>query len=579
MGPLPHSPLRNICHRGRRRRGLGGPVAARAPARRDTPRRRCAHARPFCVGSALCPGKCATCDGYTVQSQGCVSVFDSRCRRLGVWIGCAARLPCLTGIYPGACLLHRLYMQVVSNSATLSSPSLVPIIASLFRAAAVMQLQGVLMPPACTGAYPFESEVSLMGIALGAWIICIAAYYSRSLERLGNLSPKVALCGRVALTVALVLYSSSANTAMSLLNCSALTTVVGSVTALDGGSAAAAAATLTTPTAAGRSAMVVVHVLQKNPYFVCWEGSHRAAGILAAATMALYIATLPVVLLGWSWKDPWLQEQLHQECKLEPETNPASCTCKRRRSDDVTHASGERFVQNPMRTRAVRHHGKLGASLATAPAGSGTSSPSPRRNDAPDTILQPVLKDYVPAAWYTKLADVLLLLVLALLRALVPRPTNVTLISMKAAVSCTFLLAVCAHVLLVRPYVPQQAWKNWVRALLLFDSAGCALLNAAVSALDAGLGGPRLRASVPVGSYILLVLCCITLVVLLWRFVVSVYAGLACLVLCASQVVPFLNCHCCTSMFICRRGGRAARHGRRKQGTASSFKPGAAFFL
>ena len=97
--------------------------------------------------------------------------------------------------------------------------------------------------------------------------------------------------------------------------------------------------------------------------------------------------------------------------------------------------------------------------------------------------------------------------------------------------SCTLLLSVCAHVLLVRPYVPQQAWKSWVRALLLFDSAGCALLNAATSALDAGVGGPRLRASVPVGSYILFVLCCITLIVLVWQFGVSMYAGAVCNVL------------------------------------------------
>ena len=58
LGPLPHPPLRPLRYRGHCRRSLGGPAAARAPARRDTPGRRRAHARPLCVGSHLSPGSC-----------------------------------------------------------------------------------------------------------------------------------------------------------------------------------------------------------------------------------------------------------------------------------------------------------------------------------------------------------------------------------------------------------------------------------------------------------------------------------------------------------------------------------------
>ena len=425
-------------------------------------------------------------------------------------------------------------LQVVSSAATVSSPSLAPLLASLFRAAAALQLQGVLMPPACTGAYPFESEVSLMGLALCAWLLCIAMYYSRHRIALrGRLSQAVILCGRTALTVAVVFYSSSASTAVSLLNCPSVSVAVGSLAALDGGAAVTYAGMTTNDS--GRGTTVAVRVLGKNPFFVCWEGSHRAAGILATVTLTLYVAVLPVLLLGWAWKDPWLQAQLRKERGSE---HIPVCTCGRRKKDFV---DGEQFVQNPMRTKTARHvvmrrpeheREQRELSIATAvrsvsssPSSSLNPCPSPSPCHTPDPMLQPVLGDYVPTAWYTKLADVLLLLVLALLRVLVPQPATVAHIATKAAVTCSLLLAVCAHVLLVRPYLPQQAWKNWVRALLLFDSSGCALLNAAVSALDSGLGGPRLRASVPVGSYILLVLCCITLGVLLWRFGVSMYAG------------------------------------------------------
>lgn len=407
--------------------------------------------------------------------------------------------------------------QVVSNAATVSSPSLVPLLASFFRAAAVLQLEGVLLPPACTGAYPFESEVSLMILAVFAWTLCITMYYSRCvcvrLGRLGSLngnaSKAAVSCGRAALTAALVLYSSSASTAVSLLYCSSHSVAADSVKALDGGWAAAG----TTTAGAGRGA-VDVQVLVKNPYFICWEGSHRIAGIIAAITLAVYVTALPIVLLVWAWKNQMLQSQLRQS---------ASCGCIKR--DAV--AGHARYVQNPM-LKPASMFAFRDASLNTRSSSSTTrkcsSSLIPSQN-APDLLLQPLFGDYISSAWYTKLTDVLLLLVLALLRALVPRPTTVVLIATKAATSCTLLLAVCAHVLLVRPYVPQQAWKNWVRALLLFDSAGCALLNAAVSALDAGFGGPLFRASVPVGSYILLAFCCITLGVLLWRFVVSIYTG------------------------------------------------------
>ena len=189
-------------------------------------------------------------------------------------------------------------MQVVSNAATVSSPSLAPLLASLFRAAATMQFQGVLMSPACTGAYPFESEVSLMCLALCAWWLCIILYYSRCrLALRGHLSQTAILVGRTALTFAIVLYSSSASTAVSLLNCPSVSVAVGSLAALDGGAAVTYAGMAAND--AGRGSMVAVRILGKNPFFcllggqspLCWapgcyhfgtlrcDAPHRAARV------------------------------------------------------------------------------------------------------------------------------------------------------------------------------------------------------------------------------------------------------------------------------------------------------------
>ena len=50
-------------------------------------------------------------------------------------------------------------LQTVAQAAPSSAAALPPFLATLFRGLAVLQLDGVLLPPACTGAYAFESEV------------------------------------------------------------------------------------------------------------------------------------------------------------------------------------------------------------------------------------------------------------------------------------------------------------------------------------------------------------------------------------------------------------------------------------
>jgi len=117
----------------------------------------------------------------------------------------------------------------------------------------------------------------------------------------------------------------------------------------------------------------------------------------------------------------------------------------------------------------------------------GPISASKPHEPSPDPALGVFFYDYKPAAWYTKHLDLGLLLLLSLFRALLPRPTTLAGIAGKTATVCVALLASCAHVLWVRPYLEADAWMGWVRALLLMDSLGVTLLGATTLAMDAGL--------------------------------------------------------------------------------------------
>lgn len=50
-------------------------------------------------------------------------------------------------------------LQTVAQAAPASAASLPAFLSTLFRGIAVLQLDGVLLPPACTGSYAFESQV------------------------------------------------------------------------------------------------------------------------------------------------------------------------------------------------------------------------------------------------------------------------------------------------------------------------------------------------------------------------------------------------------------------------------------
>ena len=92
-----------------------------------------------------------------------------------------------------------------------------------------------MLPPACTGAYAFASQVGAMGAALGVWTAAVLAYALTSPYNSGRLHRWGRLGGRAALTAALVLYPSATAAAASLLHCTPVTVSARALSTLDGG--------------------------------------------------------------------------------------------------------------------------------------------------------------------------------------------------------------------------------------------------------------------------------------------------------------------------------------------------------
>lgn len=309
-----------------------------------------------------------------------------------------------------------------------------------------MQVEGVLLPSACVGEYPFQTEVGVMGVAL-----CLTSI-TASVALYGKQAPAwLRDLGVVCLRAVLLLYPVVAKDAMSLLSCSSVSLSPAGASSLDGGPVL----TLD-PTSSLRASLVSLEVLSNNPLYVCWApgGSHRPAGILAAIVLV-------VVVIG-IWLVTFVSALLVQ--------------CAARVS--ILNASDENSVMSPR--------------LA---------------------FLAPFLTDYRSNSWYTRHADLLFTVVLAALQALLLHPRSIGAICAKTAVTGTAALALAVHALYVRPFIPAHAWRVPVRAALLLLTLACSVVNAAVSATEAGLSSPNREAVFSI-SIVLIVFFCIVMCIL-----------------------------------------------------------------
>jgi len=389
-------------------------------------------------------------------------------------------------------------LQVVSDAASVLSSSLPPLVTMLYEALSVLQLQGVLQPTACTGAMPFTPEVSMLSVALGLWVATVCLFYCAK-------SPRMRLAGQFALMLTLVLYPATTADAVGLLSCQSVTISAQSASSLDGGPPFET-------TQRSRDAIATLAVSSLDSSFVCWQGHHRVPAYLAALALPVYVFGLPALLFLWLLHDPWAWVpdrlgSLPSASKRHKSSHNVRSCCSRphialasRTAGDESEAAplaGSFSGANPLRRRQRRSHNPTKA---------------PKKPAFPDHFLG-FMYDCKSSAWYTVHMDLAVLLLLSLFRALLPRPTDLVGITVKTAVICGALLFSCIHVLWMQPY--PDAWRGWLRALSLLDALSITLLAASALALDAGLGGVSLSASIVAGGYAVFALCVVTFTVLL----------------------------------------------------------------
>ena len=267
-----------------------------------------------------------------------------------------------------------------------------------------------------------------------------------------------------------VLYPSTTLTAARLLVCDSISLSALGASLLDGGPTLAAAAS--------PDELVRLSVSSSNPYFVCWSwsGHHAGVGSLAAIVLPLYVLGLPALTLWWLWRDPWVAAEVMRE---KAASVGHAYTPGPRGIDDVSGKEGNAAASS------------LDLASPTVDFDTTVSPPATGSSPAvlPDPLLGVFFYDYKPTAWYTKHIDLVILLLLSLLRALLPRPDGIGGIVAKAAVICVTLLAACAHVLWFRPYLDADAWMGWVRG------GGRQASGAAITCFPPRVSGPCIAAS------------------------------------------------------------------------------------
>lgn len=369
--------------------------------------------------------------------------------------------------------------QVVSNVAQDCSSRLPGVLRSLYAGVALLQLQGVSLPPACLDGYPFSNDVAILGLAVGAWLLSLAA----ALVHQRHFTDSVAL--RRAVTVctllALYLHPSASSSALRMLDCRTVQLTAAAVAALED-SAGGSTASSTQLDFSASASLTTVSVLASNPVVPCFGRLHAPAGGFAAAALLAYIAALPAFTLVWLWRDARLAFDLG----VLRQTSGLG----RRRRSRVNAIDGKSLQED-------------------APIRNAAALPPPPRSTP---MLHPFLggSDYGAPSWYLRHVDMVILFCLAATKSLLSTPASLAEVTTKLAVTLS-LLTLLAVVLVAVPNPFLLRWKRPVRIGLIVLSAACACVDAASRALDLGYGGPALAATLTPGAYVIIILTVVTL--------------------------------------------------------------------
>lgn len=381
-------------------------------------------------------------------------------------------------------------VQVVSNVSQENSSDLMPAaLLSLYRVVALLQLQGVALPPSCTGSYLFLGDVAIFAIALSLWGLSFAFAMTRRGHRLAG------LLARIAMFAAVYLHPRVTSGAVNLLNCETLSLSPQELSVMDGGDDTVQ----TSGQALGQHQ--ALPVLASNTFILCFRGQHTSAGAVALVTLVLFVTLLPAVSFSWLWRDPWLRQAVRGGPPVPDsgEVTPVTSAHARRRSSAITPAAIDIRPAEPV-------------SDANKPRGKHVSM-------KPDPTLHVFLdySDYHVHAWWFRHFDMLIVGGLAAIGSIFPLPITITQVGVKLGVTLA-ILSVSLVVLFCVPNPYAAPWKRSVRFALIALAMGCAALNGVTRAVVLGYDSDLLRASIAPGAYCIVVLFVITVTILLVGF-------------------------------------------------------------
>jgi hypothetical protein len=213
-------------------------------------------------------------------------------------------------------------LQVLAAVGKSASPGLPPFIERIFSALSALQLEAISTPSACyKNLYPFASEVSqfvvVLALSLGlwAWLLVTRGGGRPASEnsKPGATSTCARLWSRIAgflpgacFAALSLLYSIAASSALTLVKCDTIQTSLLAYTTLNRDDDSMTPESLL---ASGRldGSLVTVSVLSSNPSYVCYQGDHKPAGVLAWLTLVLFVAGYPLWTCLWlRWRLPML---------------------------------------------------------------------------------------------------------------------------------------------------------------------------------------------------------------------------------------------------------------------------------
>ena len=241
-------------------------------------------------------------------------------------------------------------------------------------------------------------QVGIMASALAAWMLTLAIYaFARGRAR---------AAGSLFLSGTSLLHPTAAGAAFGLLSCQTVVVKPVAVASLDGGTGYAGAG----------GDLVSVPLLFANPFYVCFAGSHRPAAVVAATTIAAFVALFPLATWAMLRKDPWLRSALAAQALAQGPTDTSgrvqSVAAIDRKEASFAVGGG---IASQVELPAVQH-----ASGGGAPA-------APQDLPAEDPFLRPILGDsgYQFIYWWFGHVELFATLALAALEAFIPRPVTV----------------------------------------------------------------------------------------------------------------------------------------------------------